>query len=118
MDVTQPQHKLFPLHPLTLEEFKSQSQTAAPSDCEQNESLFWRVMAEDMTEDQVCVPALPLLPPHCHSLPRLVQVRNVFYFATNHHTLAGNEHRRVIIKFERSSKSDVRPAAATDRYLP
>jgi hypothetical protein len=115
MDVTELQHKLFPLHPLTLEEFKSQSQTAASSGCEENVSLFWRVMAEDMTEDQVFVPALLLLPPHCHSLPRLLQVRNVFYFATNHHTLAGNEHHRVIIKFERRSKSDMRPVAATDR---
>jgi hypothetical protein len=61
MDVKELQHKLFPLHPLTLEEFKSQSRIAAQTfDCEQNESLFWRVMAEDMTEEQVCVPALPL----------------------------------------------------------
>ncbi len=72
-------------------------------------------MAEDMTEDQVCVTALPLLPPHCYSLPRHVQVRNVLYFATNHHTLAGNEHRDVIIKFERSSDSDMLPKAATSR---
>jgi hypothetical protein len=56
MDVTQLQHKLFPLHPLTLEEFKSQSRIS--SDLKQNESLFWRVMAEDLTEDQVRDPAL------------------------------------------------------------
>ena len=115
MDVTQLQYKLFPLHPLTLEEFKSQSQIAASSDCAQNESLFWRVMAEDMTEEQVCVPALPLLPPHCHSLPRLEQVRNVFYFATNYHTLAGNDDRRVNIVFERRSDRNMLPRASTCR---
>jgi hypothetical protein len=100
---------------LTLEEFKSQSQTVAPSDCEQNESLFWRVMAEDMTEEQVCVPALPLFTPHCHSLPCLVQVRNVFYFATNYHTLAGSQDRRVRIVFERRSDRDMLPRASTCR---
>ncbi len=115
MDVTELQHKLFPLHPLTLEEFKSQSQTAAASGCEENVSLFWRVMAEDMTEDQVCVPPLLLLPPHCHSLLRLLQVRNVFYFATNYHTLAGNDDRRVNIVFERRSDRNMLPRASTCR---
>ena len=114
MDVTELQHKLFPLHPLTLEELKSQSQTAASSGCEENVSLFWRVMAEDMTEDQVCVPALLLLPPHCHSLPRLLQVRNVFYFATNYHTLAGND-RQVTIVFEKRSDRNLLPRASTCR---
>ena len=117
MDVKELQHKLFPLHPLTLEEFKSQSRIAAQTfDCEQNESLFWRVLAEDMTEDQVCVPALPLLPPYCHSLPRRVQVSNVFYFATNWHTLAGNENRRVNIAFERRSNGNMLPLASTCGY--
>ena len=77
--------------------------------------LFWRVMAEDMTEDQVCVPALLLLPPHCHSFPRLLQVRNVFYFATNYHTLAGNDDRRVNIVFERRSDRNMLPRASTCR---
>jgi hypothetical protein len=52
MDAAQLQHKLFPLHPLTLAEFKSQARVQSSS--ESNERVFWRVMAEDMTEDQVC----------------------------------------------------------------
>ena len=53
MDAAQLQHKLFPLHPVTLEEFKSNAQVQASSNSEDNQKLLWRVMAEDLRDDQV-----------------------------------------------------------------
>jgi hypothetical protein len=53
MDAAQLQHRLFPLHPVTLEEFKSNARFPASSNSEENQKLLWRVMAEDFTEDQV-----------------------------------------------------------------
>ena len=53
MDAAQLQHQLFPLHPVTLEEFKSNARFPASSNSEENQKLLWRVMAEDFTEDQV-----------------------------------------------------------------
>ena len=56
MDAAQLQHKLFPLSPVTLEEFKSNARVSASSNLEENQSLFWRVLAEDLSEEQVCQP--------------------------------------------------------------
>jgi hypothetical protein len=56
MDAAQLQHKLFPLSPVTLEEFKSNARVSATSNLEENQSLFWRVLAEDLSEEQVCQP--------------------------------------------------------------
>ena len=53
MDAAELQHKLFPLHPVTLAEFKSNARVQAASNSEENQSLMWRVMAEDLSEDQV-----------------------------------------------------------------
>jgi hypothetical protein len=118
MDVTQLQHKLFPLHPLTLADFKSRSRCLAPSNLskilERNERLFWSVMAEDMSEEQVCASALHVVPlPHPPS-PSPPQVRNVFYFTTNFHTLEGSD-RKVSIVFQSREDGDMLPKASTCR---
>jgi hypothetical protein len=57
MDVAQLQKKLFPLHPVTLAEFKSNTRVQESSNSEINQRLLWRTMAEDLSEDQV-MPAL------------------------------------------------------------
>ncbi len=53
MDVAQLQQKLFPLHPVTLAEFKSSTRFQQSSNSEINQQLLWRTMAEDLSEDQV-----------------------------------------------------------------
>ena len=53
MDAAQLQHKLFPLSPVTLEEFKSNARVTASCNAEENHKLFWQVMAEDLSEEQV-----------------------------------------------------------------
>ena len=53
MDAAQLQHKLFPLSPVTLEEFKSNARMMASCNPEENKKLFWQVMAEDLSEEQV-----------------------------------------------------------------
>jgi hypothetical protein len=53
MDAAQLQHKLFPLSPVTLEEFKSNARVTASRNLEENQKLFWQVMAEDLSEEQV-----------------------------------------------------------------
>ncbi len=54
MDATQLQHKLFPLHAVTLPEFKSNARVhSSSSNSEINGQLMWRVMAEDLSEEQV-----------------------------------------------------------------
>jgi hypothetical protein len=53
MDAAQLQHKLFPLSPVTLEEFKSNARVTASCNAEENQKLFWQVMAEDLSEEQV-----------------------------------------------------------------
>ena len=44
----------------------------------------------------------------------LLQVRNVFYFATNYHTLAGAD-KSVKIVFEKRAARDLLPKASTCR---
>ena len=53
MNAAQLQHKLFPLSPVTLEEFKSNARMMASCNSEENKKLFWQVMAEDLSEEQV-----------------------------------------------------------------
>ena len=54
MDATQLQNKLFPLHAVTLPEFKSNARVhSSSSNSEINGQLMWRVMAEDLSEEQV-----------------------------------------------------------------
>ena len=54
MDATQLQRKLFPLHAVTLPEFKSNARVhSSSSNSEINGRLMWRVMAEDLSEEQV-----------------------------------------------------------------
>jgi hypothetical protein len=88
MKVGEVQHKLFPLDPVTVESFRANSRCADSA----NAALMWKVMAEDLTPQQV---------------------QNVFYFATNWHTVNG-ARRRVEISFERRrSQNDLAPRAAT-----
>lgn len=61
MDAAQVQHKLFPLSPVTLAEFKQGSRVSVSSesvDLKNNRKLLWRVMAEELNEEQVS-------PQHC-----------------------------------------------------
>ncbi len=81
------QHKLFPLDPVTAESFKKNSRFSVSPSSE----LFWSEMEKLSAE----------------------QVQNVFYFATNWHTLSGAT-RKVQISFEkRDHKGDIAPTAAT-----
>ena len=53
-DATLLQRKLFPLHAVTLPEFKSNARVhSSSSNSEINGRLMWRVMAEDLSEEQV-----------------------------------------------------------------
>jgi molecular chaperone GrpE (heat shock protein) len=82
------QHRLFPLDPVTLRSFK---ENASFYNCD-DAKLMWKVMEEELSPEQV---------------------QNVFYFATNWHTLSGAP-RRVEISFEkRQHKDDLAPLAAT-----
>jgi hypothetical protein len=53
IDAAQLQHKLFPLHPVTLAEFKSNARVQQSCKSDINQRLMWRVMAEDLTDEQV-----------------------------------------------------------------
>ena len=82
------QHKLFPLDPVTVKSFRENSRFRDSDDAK----LMWRVMEEDLSQEQV---------------------QNVFYFATNWHTLSGAP-RQVEISFaRRDHKDDLAPLAAT-----
>jgi hypothetical protein len=88
MKVGDVQHKLFPLDPVTVDQFRKNSRCQDSA----NARLMWKVMEEELSEQQV---------------------QNVFYFATNWHTVSG-ARRKVEISFEkRSSQNDLAPRAAT-----
>jgi hypothetical protein len=84
MNVNDVQHKLFPLDPVTVESFRKNARLRDGA----NAKLMWRVMEEDLSQEQV---------------------QNVFYFATNWHTLNAAQ-RKVEISFH--SDTSV-PMAAT-----
>jgi hypothetical protein len=66
MDVSQLQKKLFPLHPVTLAEFKSNARIQDSSNSEINQRLMWRTMAEDLSEDQVLSSRQLFFTQSCH----------------------------------------------------
>jgi len=84
MNVSDVQHKLFPLDPVTVESFRKNARLRDGA----NAKLMWKVMEEDLSQEQV---------------------QNVFYFATNWHTLNAAQ-RKVEISFQ--SDTSV-PMAAT-----
>ncbi len=89
-NVSDIQHKLFPLDPVTVKSFRENSNFP---DCD-DAKLMWEVMEEDLSPEQV----------QC-----------VFYFATNWHTLNGAP-RKVEVSFGRRGQRDDRapiPYAAT-----
>jgi hypothetical protein len=82
------QHKLFPLDPVTVKSFRENSRFRDSDEAK----LMWKVMEEDLSQEQV---------------------QNVFYFATNWHTLSGAP-RQVEISFgRREHEEDLAPLAAT-----
>jgi hypothetical protein len=88
MKVGEVQHKLFPLDPVTAQSFRTNSRCNDSA----NAALMWKVMEEDLSPQQV---------------------QNVFYFATNWHTVSG-ARRKVEISFERRRcQNDLAPRAAT-----
>ena len=88
MSVSGVQHKLFPLDPVTVDLFHKNSRCPDTPVA----ALMWRVMREDLTQEQV---------------------QNVFFFATNWHTVSGAP-RKVDISFERRAREDdVAPRAST-----
>lgn len=88
MKVSDVQHKLFPLDPVTVDAFRKNSRFRDGA----NAKLMWKVMQEDLSQEQV---------------------QNVFYFATNWHTVSGAP-RKVEIAFEqRDHRGDLAPRAAT-----
>ena len=91
------QKTLFPREAVTVELFKANSECMFRSANEKgrdtaNIELFWKVMQEDLNQEQV---------------------QNVFYFVTNWHTVSGAP-RKVRISFEvRERQNDVAPHAHT-----
>jgi hypothetical protein len=82
------QHKLFPLDPVTVKSFRENSSFRDGDDAK----LFWKVMEEDLGPEQV---------------------QNVFYFASNWHTLSGATRQVEIVFERREQKEDLAPLAAT-----
>ena len=74
MKVEDLQHKLFPLDPVTVQAFRNNSSFRDGA----NAKLMWKVMQEELSQQQV---------------------QNVFYFATNWHTVSAAP-RKVDISFE------------------
>ncbi len=92
MNVSDVQHKLFPLDPVTVETFRKNARMREGA----NAKLMWKVMHEELS---------------------LEQVQNVFYFATNWHTLNGAQ-RKVEISFQSDTSVPIAATCSWSLVMP
>jgi hypothetical protein len=91
MDAAQVQHKLFPLSPVTLPEFKSSSRVSVSSeavDLQKNRKLLWRVMAEELNEEQVSLQRRHLFVARVHNLTSMLMFLISRVFASRYATFS------------------------------